>query len=129
MIFALTIGVAYAMEGGIGLNNGVTNFSGRTYDTLSDIGLAAPGAMEDIASVESSEAGGMRSADSSIEVSNGVTDFSGRSYDIGTAVPEAMDAASVESSHAGGLRIGEAGIELFNGVTNFSGRTYDTLSD
>ncbi len=127
---AFAIGVAYAMEGSRVLNNGATDFSGRTYDSLSDISLAAldTGA----AYVESSEAGGMRPADS-IGVSNGATDFSGRTYDslsdIGFATPGVMDAPSVESSHAGGPRAEEPGLELSNGATDFSGRTYDTLSD
>jgi hypothetical protein len=65
---------------GLELNNGVTDFSGRTYDTLSDIGMAAPGASRG-ASVESSHAGGPRTEISGQEFSNGITDFSGRTYD------------------------------------------------
>jgi hypothetical protein len=76
MIFTITIGVAYAMEGGIVLSNGVTDFSGRSYD----IGTAAPEAME-AAFVESSHAGGFRAEEPGIELFNGATNFSGRTND------------------------------------------------
>ena len=129
-VFALTLGVSYANAGGKELRNGVTDFSGRTYDTLSDISMAAPGVSHG-AAVESSNAGGLRSAGPDMESSNGVTDFTGRTYDtlsdIGMAAPGASRGASVESSHAGGPRTMISGQEFSNGITDFSGRTYDSL--
>jgi hypothetical protein len=130
MVFVVTLGVAYANTGSQELYNGATDFSGRTYDTLSDIGPAAP-ALALVASVEGSNAGGLRSAEPSMELNNGITDFSGRTYDslsdIGMAAPGASRGASVESSHAGGPRTAASGQEFSNGITDFSGRTYDSL--
>jgi hypothetical protein len=130
MVFALTLGVSYANAGGKELQNGITDFSGRTYDTLSDISMATPGASHG-AAVESSNAGGLRSAEPGMELNNGVTDFSGRTYDtlsdVGMAAPSASRSAAVESSNAGGPRTVIPGQESSNGITDFSGRTYDSL--
>lgn len=130
MVFVLTLGVAYANTGSKELYNGATDFTGRTIDTLSDIGPVAAGSAL-VASMEGSNAGGLRSAEPSMELSNGVTDFSGRTYDtlsdIGMAAPGASHGASVASSHAGGPRTVISGQEFSNGITDFSGRTYDSL--
>ena len=130
MVFVLTFGVAYANTGSQELYNGATDFFGRTIDTLSDIGPAAAG-VAPVASVEGSNAGGLRSAEPSMELSNGITDFSGRTYDtlsdISMAAPSESRGAYVESSHAGGPRTMISGQEFSNGITDFSGRTYDSL--
>ena len=132
MILAVTLGVAYANdEGGKMSFNGITDFTSRSYDSLSDISSAGPGATYS-AAVESSSAGGMRSDAPDTESYNGVTDFTGRSYDAlsdlnGTAA--AMHGAYVESSSAGGFRAEEPGIDPSNGITNFSGKSYDSISD
>jgi hypothetical protein len=69
-----------SVEPGIELNNGVTDVSGRTYDTLSDISMAAPGASR-VASVEGSHAGGPRTEISGKGSLNGISDFSGSTCD------------------------------------------------
>jgi hypothetical protein len=130
MVFALTLGVAYANEGNKELYNGVTDFSGKSYDTLANISNVSPGAASEVL-MEGSHAGGLRTEVSSKESYNGVTDFSGRSYDtladIGNASPGASVGASVESSNAGGPRAEKSGKVSFNGITDFSGRSYDSL--
>jgi hypothetical protein len=68
MVFALTLGLAYA-------GNSVTDFTGRSYDTLE---LAQ---IREIAHVEGSGAGGLRAGEAMKELSNGVSDFSGKLYD------------------------------------------------
>ena len=114
--FTLTFGTAYAAE----LNNGITDFTGRSYDTF-DIGN---GAMIG-SSVEGVSAGGLREDTSMKELSNGVTDFSGRTYDsFGIA---GADLESVEGTHAGGLRKDDSAVQPYNAITDFAGRTYDTL--
>ena len=70
MGFTFVFGLVYAGEQ---LNNGVTDFTGRSYETLE---LTPATAMNNF---ESAGAGGLRTGD--YVVSNGVTDFSGRSYD------------------------------------------------
>lgn len=109
--FVLTFASAYA---GV-LDNGVTDFTGRSYDNH-EIGLVK----DEMAVIEGSAAGGARIDK---ELWNGVTDFSGRTYDrFEIAVPgEKMDV--LESSAAGGARMDK---KLANGVTDFSGRSYDT---
>lgn len=77
MAFVLALGVTYANAGGMKLYNGVTDFSGWTHDTLSDIGMSAPGATIDKA-VDGSNGGGPRADVPGLELNNGVTDFSGR---------------------------------------------------
>ena len=64
----------------LSLGNSVTDFSGKTYDTLSDIGLAAPVSSSKPV-VESIHGGGLRRDEPSKELFNGVTDFTGRTYD------------------------------------------------
>ncbi len=127
-VLALTFGAAYAMEEGIALNNGITDFSGRSYDMVPGFGPAASAVA---GTEEYSAAGGLRSDEPGIEPGNGITDFSGRSYDM---VPGFGPAASAvadteEYSAAGGLRSEDSGVEILNGITNFSGKTYDTRSD
>jgi hypothetical protein len=68
-------------EPGMVLSNGITDFTGRSYDTLSDIGIASPDASR-VSSVEGSHAGGLRTAGSGNRAFNGITDFTGRSYDV-----------------------------------------------
>ncbi len=123
MIFALTLRAAFASELSKELYNGVTDFTGGSYDTFE----ITP--MNEVNSIERASAGGLRTGEATKELYNGVTDFTGRSYDtfeIGQAGPGAED-SSHESSAAGGLREGESGKELYNGITDFSGRSYDTF--
>ena len=61
--------------------NGITNFSGRGYDTTSDalkIDAADWGAVR--SPIEGASAGGLRAGEIELHPYNGVTDFSGRSY-------------------------------------------------
>jgi hypothetical protein len=115
MVFVLTLGTAYAADmAGKGLGNGITDFTGRSYESF-DIGPAH--AMD---SVEGVSAGGLRVADK--ELNNGITDFSGRSYEAFDIGP-AHDMNSVEGVSAGGLRAADKG--LYNAVTDFTGGSYD----
>jgi hypothetical protein len=110
VMFVLALGAAYAEE------NGVTDFTGRSYDNFE---IQSGDGMK---SVEGMSAGGLRSGER--DLYNGVTDFSGRSYDtfeIGAAGTGAMKSREQESG--GGLR--GADRELYNGVTDFSGRSYE----
>ncbi len=131
MVFALTLGAAYAMEGDRELDNGITSFTGLTYDTVSGIGPVAVGEAE--TPVESSAAGGMRSDEPGIALGNGITDFSGLSYDViagpGPIVSGEMYGETLESGSTGGLRSEGPADAVSNGITNFSGKSYDTLSD
>ncbi len=131
MAFALTLGVAYAMEGAANPSNGITDFAGLTYDTVSGIGPVALGEAE--TGVESSAAGGMRVDEPSIVLGNGITDFTGLSYDViagpGPIASGEMYGEVLESGNAGGLRSEEPVDAVTNGITNFSGKSYDTLSD
>jgi len=111
MIFAFVIGTAYAES-----MNGVTDFSGLTYDSLVVIPEESNSAM-----IESSGAGGL--SDPIEGTSNGVTDFSGLTYDSLVVIPEESNDAMIEGSGAGGLHESIEGIT--NGVTDFSGGTYD----
>jgi hypothetical protein len=128
-VLALTFGAAYAMEGGIELNNGITDFSGRSYEIVPDFGPAASAVVD---TGENWAAGGPRSDDPGIALENGITDFSGRSYemvpDLGLAASEVYG-DTMESANTGGLRSEEPVDAASNGITNFSGRSYDTLSD
>ncbi len=130
-VLALTFGVAYAMEEGADLYNGVTNFSGRSYEIVPDVGPAASAVAD--TGEEYSAAGGLRSDEPGIALENGVTDFSGRSYEmvpeLSPAVASEMYGDTVESANAGGLRSEEPGIEISNGITSFSGKSIDTLTD
>lgn len=120
-VFALTLGLAYAGdEAGKVLTNGVTDFTGRSYDTL------GPGPAGEIAHADGSAAGGLRAGEAIVKLYNGATDFTGRSFDT-LELGQDREIASAESSAAGGLRAGEAMKELSNGVSDFSGRSYDTL--
>ncbi len=58
------------------LSNGITDFTGKSYD---DPALAT--IQTDNPSVEGSSAGGPRAVEVFKDLANGVTDFSGRSYD------------------------------------------------
>ena len=89
MGFTLVFGLVYAGEQ---LNNGVTDFTGRSYDTL-ELNPATT-----VNSIESSGPGGLRAGASEI-FNNGVTDFSGRSYDTFEIGPSAAG--------NGGLRKGQ----------------------
>jgi hypothetical protein len=79
MVFTLAFGLAYAGEQ---LNNGVTDFTGRSYETLE------PNPAITVNSIESSGAGGLRAGENEI-LNNDVTDFSGRSYDTFEIGPSA----------------------------------------
>ncbi len=101
MAFALTLGVAYAGQNGK-MYDGVTDFTGRTYDSLP---LTVPQAISG-SSIEGSSAGGLRTEDPAVELHNGSTDFTGRTYDslpVAPAAP-AIHGSSVEGSSAGGIR-------------------------
>lgn len=113
------------MAGGMGgneLNNGVTDFSGRTYDSLS----IWPGETTS-GWVEHEAAGGYRGEASGAVISNGVTDFSGRTYDSLEFGLAGKAGGWMESASAGGYREEEMTHKPYNGVTDFSGRTYDAL--
>ena len=60
------------------LSNGITDFSGRSYDSPVTTPDRLAGVRE---SVEGNEAGGPRSVEVFKGLYNGITDFSGRSYD------------------------------------------------
>jgi hypothetical protein len=97
IVIAAAFGIAYAGE----VSNGITNFAGKYINTLGDLYPADSSAMP--SAVESSNAGGMRSADLGIEkLNNGISDFTGRSYDspsdLGAAVPGAIHGAFVKST-------------------------------
>jgi len=111
MLFVFSLGTAYAES-----LNGITDFSGSTYDSFVAIPTESNGAL-----IEGSGAGGLR--DATEEISNGVTDFSGSTYDPLVAMPAESNGVLSEGSGAGGLRDATEGIS--NGVTDFSGRTYD----
>ncbi|HEY6011340.1 MAG TPA: hypothetical protein VIX18_07725 [Nitrospirota bacterium] len=134
----LTIGAAFAgmveARGGDLMLNGVTNFSGLSYDTPSDAWNIGPAAAErDV--IEGSSAGGLRVGDDEIHAFNGVTNFTGKSYDttsdawnIGPMDREVVAKANeVTGSAAGGLR--EGGMKPYNGVTDFSGKSYDSIPE
>ena len=111
MLFVFSLGTAYAES-----LNGITDFSGSTYDSF----VAIP-EESDAAMLEGSGAGGLDAASEGI--SNGVTDFSGNTYDSFVAIPEESNGAQLEGSGAGGMRDATEGVS--NGITDFSGRTYD----
>lgn len=109
MVFGFALGLANA-------GNGVTDFTGKTYDVLETALASVPGNVD-----EGSAAGGVRLTESDNEkFHNGVTDFSGRTYDVLeiSAVPSVENVA--EGSAAGGPRRNMAGEES-------SIRTFDAL--
>lgn len=112
MVFGLGLGMAYA--GG----NGVTDFAGRTYDTLE---ISPAMSVEHGAYEEGAAAGGIRLAENGTEqIHNGITDFSGRTYDTVELNPSPAFSNIAEGSAAGGLRRNLAGEES-------SVRTFDSL--
>ena len=97
IVFAAAFGVAYAGE----VSNGITNFTGKSIDSLSD--LYPSGADPTTGVVEGSSAGGLRSVDLGIEdMHNGVTDFTGRSIDtlgdLGSTAPSVRFHSLVKSA-------------------------------
>ena len=128
MVFAVAISAAYGYAEGKVMNNGITDFTGKTIDTLFDLSLAGP-AME----VEGANAGGIREEAPVAEWHNGVTVFSGKGISTRTDLDEYFAAAFpgemkvVESSNAGGIREEEPALPLVNGITDFSGETHDSL--
>jgi len=133
MVFAAALSVAYAHEDGKVMGNGITDFAGKTIDSLSDLAPGGPGA---IAEVEVANAGGIRSDALAAKWYNGVTVFSGKGISTRTDLDEyfadafrgdEMKDAMVESSNAGGIRPEEPVPVLPNGITDFSGNTYDSL--
>jgi hypothetical protein len=111
-----------AMTGEKEIHNGVTDFSGQSYDSLSIWPGEATGGW-----VEHGAAGGYREEAPSGAFYNGVTDFSGRTYDS-TEIGFAGKAGGwVESTSPGGYRTEERNWKPYNGVTDFSGRAYDAL--
>ncbi len=125
MVFAVAFSTAYAYEEGKVMNNGITDFAGKTIDTLSDLSPAVPGAME----VEYAN-GGIREE---VAWHNGVTIFDGKGISTRTDLDDYFAAAYpadmkvVESSNAGGIRMEEPALPLVNGITDFSGETHDLL--
>lgn len=118
-------GAMTAVSGGMGtkeLQNGITDFSGRTYDSLSIPSGETAGGW-----VEHQAAGGYREEAAGGTLYNAVTDFTGRSYDSLEIGPVSAAGGWMESASPGGYR--EEGMirKLYNGVTDFSGRTYDSL--
>jgi hypothetical protein len=107
MVFTLAFGLAYAGEQ---LNNGVTDFTGRSYDTLE------PNPAIAVTGIESSGAGGLRTGDHG--VSNGVTDFSDRSYDTFEIGPSA-------AGNGGLHKVQEVNKASHEGVGTT--RSYDTI--
>jgi hypothetical protein len=130
MVFAVAFSVAYAGEEGKVMSNGITDFAGRTIDTLSDLSPAGPAGME----VEGANAGGIRD-EGAAEFYNGVTVFSGKGISTRTdlddyfagAYPAEMKDTMVESSNAGGIRLEEPALPLVNGITDFTGEPRDSL--
>jgi hypothetical protein len=130
MVFAVAFSVAYAGEEGKVMNNGITDFAGRTIDTLSDLSPLGPAAVE----VEGANAGGIRE-EGAAEFYNGVTVFSGKGISTRTDLddyfaglyPADMKDKVVESSNAGGIRMEEPALPLVNGITDFSGEPRDSL--
>lgn len=135
MIFAGALSMAYAHEDGKMMINGITDFTGRTVDSLYDINPVGPSAMEG-AYVEGANAGGLRSVEPAAHLYNGVTIFNGKgvstrsdfdyAFTVGVFAGEMKDAV-VESSNAGGIRLEEPGPVLLNGITDFTGKSYDSL--
>jgi hypothetical protein len=113
------------------MNNGITDFAGRTIDTLSDLSLVGP----DVALVEGANAGGIREPGLAAEWHNGITVFSGKGISTRTDLdeyfaglyPADMKAKVVESSNAGGIRMEEPALPLVNGITDFSGEPRDSM--
>lgn len=96
-----------------GLSNGITDFSGRSYDTFEIV----PGHSA-LAAVEGTQ-------DAWVAGYNGATDFSGRAYDT-FVIGMPTDTNSGEGMAAGGLRVDSGPGVVSNGVTDFSGRSGDT---
>jgi hypothetical protein len=113
-LFVLGFGMAYA---GSALNNGVTDFTGKTYDVLEMAAFADAGNSIQ----EGAAAGGIRLVGSETEqIHNGITDFSGRTYDTLEINREAAVSNEAEGSAAGGPR------RNF-GDEEYSVRTYDSV--
>jgi hypothetical protein len=130
MIFAAAIS-AYGYDEGKAIGNGITDFNGKTIDTLSDLIPAVPGAM-DLGYVEGAGAGGIRSEDPAAEFYNGITIFSGRGVSTRSDLDYAWEAIGmkdkvVESANAGGMREEEVAPVLNNSVTDFTGESHDSL--
>lgn len=133
LLLALAMGFALAwssvqadamtsMSGEKEIHNGVTDFSGQSYDSLSIWpGEATSGW------VEHEAAGGYREEAPSLPIYNGVTDFSGRTYDSPEFGLAGKTGGWMESTSPGGYREEGVSPKLYNGVTDFSGRTYDAL--
>ncbi len=112
-VFAAAFGVAYAS----GIGNGITDFTGRSYDEVPVFGSMESGPMSGV--VEGSNAGGLRSVDLGIEeMNNGITDFTGGSYervpDFGPAVLSGKLHSIVKSA----ARLPEAVYDPGKPVTN-----------
>jgi hypothetical protein len=85
VIFALSFGIAYA---DIGTHNGVTDFTGKTYDSPE----LAPGASFMSGAIEGSAAGSMRVERSSSQLSNG-----GNHYDTLYGGQPVADSQAIEA--------------------------------
>ena len=117
---AFQVDAMTAMAGGTEIHNGVTDFSGQSYDS--------PGISPSEASsgwVEHEAAGGYRGEENKA-LYNGATDFTGRTYDSIEIGPASEAGGWVESMGPGGYREEEMNQKLYNGVSDFSGRSYDS---
>jgi hypothetical protein len=126
MVFAVAISSAYALEEGKVMSNGITDFAGKTIDSLYDLTPVGPGAIADVEGAKGP----------AVAWHNGVTVFSGKGISTRTDLDEyfaaafrvdEMKAAMVESSNAGGIRMEEPALPLVNGITDFSGEPRDSM--
>ncbi len=104
--FVFAFGTAYA---GV-LSNGITDFSGGSYDTFAIVPAAAPQV-----AMEGSQDGRT--------MYNGVTDFTGGAYDLFVVALAPAGVNTIEGAAAGGIRLNT--VPAFNGVTDFSGSARD----
>ncbi len=112
--FVAAFSVAYAG----GAENGVTDFTGKSYDEVPVFSSVGSSAMLSD-SIESTNAGGLRSADLGIEtMNNGITDFTDRSYD---AVPDfgpGISSGKLHSTVKSAARLPEAVYDPGKPLTN-----------
>ncbi len=107
-VFAAAFGVAYAGEGNKVISNGITDFTGRSYDEVPVFSSVGSSAMLSD-SIESTNAGGLRSADLGIEtMNNGITDFTDRSYDTVPDFGPAVSSGKLHSTVKSAARLPEA---------------------
>ena len=127
MLFVIALSVAHAYGGAREPKNCVTDFTGRTYDSLPVLGPEVFHGAVQASEMEGIATGGIIGGPVN-ELKNCATDFSGRTYDtlpiLGPEVSAAMQSMEMQGVATGGI-IGGPAKERQNGVTDFSGRTYD----